>query len=106
MCRGIELNDENLIKWLRELDVRLYNEKLSKYEDCPEPSFAENCNSALLIDEEYADVYRYYLMMKIYLGVGDYDRYNTFAQLYAAELERFSCAYASTHIHKRTDIKY
>ncbi len=106
MCLGCELEDDRLIRWIGELEKRLYSESFSKYEDCPPFVPVEDCDSSLLISEEYADIYRYYLLMKIYLSIGDYDRYNTFAQLYAAELERFLCAYNSTHMHRRTDLKY
>lgn len=106
MCHGTEADDGRLIRWLFEFDKRLYSENLSQYEDCPPYTPVENGESALLIPEEYADVYRYYLLMKIYLGVGDYERYNQFAQLYATELDRYLRYVSSSCVHKSTNFVY
>lgn len=106
MCIGCNPNDDCLLRWLFELDKRLYKEKFSEYEDCPPYTPVENGESSLLISEEYADIYRYYLLMKIYLNIGDYERYNNFAQAYATELDSFLRNFASKHKHKSTNFNY
>ncbi|MBQ4066622.1 MAG: hypothetical protein IJD22_03140 [Clostridia bacterium] len=105
-CRGIALDDDQLIKMLRELEGRLYSSIYESYEDAPVYTPVEDCSSSLLIPEEYADVYRYWLSSKIYLSVGDYDRYNTFASLYATALDAFKCFYIRNHMPKRVNIRY
>lgn len=105
-ARGASYTDEQLIKWLRELDGRIYNETLKRYEDAPEYTPIEDCESSLLISEEYADVYRYFLLSRIYLTVGDHDRYNAYAELFATALDSFRCGYIKHHMPKRVDFSF
>lgn len=106
ICKGVSFDDDQLIRMLSELDGRIYRETISRYENAPEYSPIEDEESSLIIGEEYTDVYRYWLLSRIYLNVGDYDRYNNYAELYAAALDSFRRDHISKNMPIRTSIKY
>lgn len=105
-CRGGSYTDEQLIRWTRELEERIFSETLTGYEAVPEYTAVEDRDSYLFLPEEYADVYRYWLLCRIYLNTGDYDRYNNYAELYATALDAFRAGYIRTHMPNRTNIVY
>ena len=106
LCKGIPLGDDQLIKWVSALEARIYRETISKYESAPYFSPITDEESTLMIYDEYADVYRYWLLAQIYLYIGDYDKYNTFAELYATALDSFRKDYINKHMPIGTNIKY
>ncbi|MBE6714236.1 MAG: hypothetical protein E7575_02975 [Ruminococcaceae bacterium] len=106
ICLDASVNDDQLIRMLSELEARIYRETVSNYENAPAFSPIEDEDSSLMISEEYADVYRYWLLSKIYLNVGDYERYNNFAELYATALDSFRRDHIRQNMPLGTSFKY
>ena len=95
-CKGFDIDDGLLLRWLSELEERLTDETNHNYEETVPFSPITDTEADLFIPDKYADVYRYFLFMKIYLSVGDYERYNQFAELYAVALNSFKTNQAVT----------
>ena len=95
--------DENIkIKWLSELDGRIFNDVIMTHEhdlvedeegNMVEPKFTgydENSeNEELLIPDTYADIYRSWLIAQIDFANGEPDRFNNSIMMYNNSLKEY-----------------
>ena len=89
------------IKWLSDLDGRIYTEILSHYEGAPEwEPYTENTNTSiqLLVPEPYADIYEYYLAAMIDRWNGEYNRYNNEIDQFNEAFSMYGNYYGKTHL--------
>ena len=73
--RPNEYQDELLLKWLDELEERIYRELLDGY---IVPEMGED----LIAPDPYSGMYRWWLVANIDLANGEMDRYNNYLSLF------------------------
>ena len=104
--RDTELSDDELVEWMSAHDTQLWQDHMARYgyempEELPYTQYkaheedgqtvpaAYGAHYAMLPDEVGVNLYPHYLVMRIDLQHGDYERYNNDAMLYAADLQGF-----------------
>ena len=82
--------DEEKLRWLWQLDAQTLDE-CARYLDASFtlPADGYSKQSALLIDDEYGDVYLKYLLSQIDLANAEFGRYNASAALFNAAYARY-----------------
>lgn len=91
----------DMIKWISELDGRVYHEILSHFANAPEwEPYTENTNTSiqLLVPEPYSNIYEYYLSAMIDRWNGEYDRYNNEIDQFNEVFIAFGNRYRKTHL--------
>ena len=95
------------LKWLRDLDEKIFNELIETHEDeATRESFEaadyEDTEVVLLIPEPYArDAYTAYLRSKIAQADAETERYNLYASVFNSEYAQFAAWYNRTTPPKR-----
>lgn len=99
--RDTELPDEILLQWLNRLDGALWEDVCQNYEGAGSmPCYDEDTDidgTELLVLSPYDDLYIDYLVMRIDLDHGDYERYNNDAALWESERRAWANWYNRTH---------
>ena len=92
------------VKWLSELDTRLYGDVLCHYTDAPESfeGYGEDADRAtiLLAPEPYDRMYLFWLEAQVDYWLGETARYNNALATFEAEYAAFAAAYHRRHPHK------
>ncbi len=91
-------SDSQLMKWLSDVDARLYQEVICTHVGIISAwSPYEHMEDPLLIPAAWREVYRHWLDAKIYLAGGETNRYNNAAALYNTALSNYTNWYNRTH---------
>ncbi len=93
------------LRWLSELDIRLYESVMKHYEDCPEEfaGYGEETDreTELLAPAPYDRMYLFWLEAQVDYWLGETARYNNAISTFEAEYASFAAAYHRKHVHKR-----
>jgi len=102
-----QFDNDLMLKWLRDLDGKIYHELIENHDDeetaarFEEANYEDPCVD-LLIGEPYAhDVYVPYLLSKIAEYNAETERYNLYAAAFNAEYGNFAAWYNRTVPLKR-----
>lgn len=105
LLRPNTYDDEQKFLWLSELDSRIKTELFDThegYENVPFPEYAyANQTSELFAPEPYADMYVYWLFMKMDFMNGEFDRFNNDAIMHNTSWLAFSNYVNRTHAPKK-----
>ena len=99
----------NKLKWLSDLDRRIYTELISPRKNPAITSFEgytedTDIETDLLVPDEYAEMYVKYLVSKIDYYNGEWERYNNSAAQFNELFSSYAAYYNRTHeyaTHKR-----
>lgn len=101
------ISDEVKIAWLNTVERKIFTNIVSNYENPDEIEQKtlgeEDKGVELIAPEEYADVYRYYLMSKIDFRNQETDLYMNDAQMFNAAYIEFANYWSRTHKQLRPD---
>ena len=90
--------------WLSELDGRIKTDIFDThkgYEEIENPTYnLGNRTKALFVPEPYADIYSYWLFMKMDFMNGEFDRFNNDAMLYNTAWLAFA-----NHVNRTREVK-
>lgn len=103
------ISTEQKIKWLSLLDVRVFREIVLTHEDAPVDENNEiiyfagyngevDEETVLLVPDDFADIYRYYLEAKICQSNNEIKRYNNAMMSYNTEWVNYQNYYNRTHM--------
>lgn len=99
------------VRWLSELDGRIYNELLTTHEDCPVEAFdgydeSTSPTTVLLVGKPYEDVYIKWLAAQIDLANRELQNYNNSLSVFAAALEDFRNDWNRKHPGIRRGLRF
>jgi len=108
---GNQYSFEEKIRWLSDLDKRIYAEIMSRRADCEISGFVgytpqTDLNEPLLADGGYGDMYIYYLEAMINKANCEYSRYNNSMIMFNTIYSLFARQYNRTHRVVSADIDY
>lgn len=103
-----QYNDDLLIRWLNDIEQRIYTQILSNYiyEEELEayvPLTEDNMERELCIKEMYTDVYKFYLFAMIDFYNNETARYQNSYAMYNVTYQEFANYWNRTHKHKGAD---
>lgn len=103
-----QYDNATLIRWLSDLDGRVYEDVLSRFEDAPEkpalPYKPSDQLASLLIPFPHEDVYVKWLGAQIEYNNADFDRYNNSMMMFEEQYQSFVDAYTRSHTAKTVTI--
>lgn len=96
------LTDDEVIFAVSALDGAVYNDLFCRHLPRPEYDFEgydgdTPGDTVLLIPDQYADIYRYYLEARADHESGETQRYNASVELFNSAWEEYSARYAGEH---------
>lgn len=102
---------EDKVRWLSDLDSRVYAEVISRYENSGMSGFAgysADCdlNNELIAEKGYADMYIYYLQAMINKENCEYTRYNNCMVMFNTFYALFVRQYNRAHRAKKAVIYF
>lgn len=104
-----QYTEDVFMRWLSDLDGKVYNDLMVGLEECPEtaPGVYTDVDTELLIPYPYEDLYINYLCAKIHQQNADYDRYTNSMIEYNNAYSNYAAMYVRTHrITGTADMQY
>lgn len=106
LLRGNNISRETKVRWLSELDEKVYSEVILTHKDGEDISFVPytpdtDGDTVLLIPFPHDAVYIEYLKMKINSELYEYTRYNANLDAYTSMMDAFRKDYNREHMPKR-----
>lgn len=100
-------DEENKIRWLSELDGKISLEVLRK-DDFPGYNYSGDMEKELIAEDEYSNIYIYYLCAMIDFFSRDYGDYNNSMILFNSDFEKYAKAVKNGTLKKsgKTDGEY
>lgn len=103
--KGQFFADYQLIRWLSELDGKVYNDIIRTHADngnitfTPYDAFAETFNTdiTLLVPEPYSEIYIHYLINQADYYLNESARYENSRKMFTNAFERYENYYNSKH---------
>lgn len=103
-----QIQKEFLIGWLSDLDQRVYKKIISTHEgqentrsEMPAYNINTPGETQLLIPDENAEIYRWYLEMQIDLTYREMEKYANSRDLFNAAYDDYRKEYNKTHMPKQ-----
>ena len=103
-----QYDDEQLVRWLGDMDAKVYRDTICHYEDAPAAPVrysVDEPDAALMIPEPYSDVYIKWLGAQIDYCNAEFDRYNNAMVMYNVLLGDYLNDYNRTHTHKQSVVR-
>lgn len=102
---------EEKVRWLSDLDSRIYAEVISRYEDSGAKGFSGysadgNLNDEMIATDGYAEMYVFYLQAMINKENCEYTRYNNGMLMFNTFYSLFTRQYNRKHRAKRAVIYF
>ena len=101
-------DDETLIRWLSTLEQRIYHEIICWHYEADEfvhPLYTEkDLTAELLVPDEYADVYLYYLQAQVDYFNAETARYNNAMAMFNAALSNFADNFNRSHMPREKEV--
>lgn len=103
---GLKANmytDEDKLKWLNRLDMRIKQEIIDTHEGSEEyadfqPYTADDMDKELLVGEPYAEMYIHWLEAQIDYNNMEYDSFNSSNTMFESVYSSFRNAYNASHM--------
>lgn len=105
-------SDEQLVRWLSDLDSKIWNEVIRWHENTnesgdgdmsqPQVYSADDMQTVLIVPEPYSDLYIKYLCAMIDYFDGDFARYNNGMVMFNVAYEEYSGWYNRYYTPKQT----
>lgn len=107
--RDTDVSDDQLVKWLSDLDGQLCEDVCAQYGTTPEDwetvwpywSYATDKTKELLVGAPWDGMYVDYLVMRIDLQHADYERCNNGAMLFASRRQEWANWMTREHVWRR-----
>ncbi|MBQ8893376.1 MAG: hypothetical protein IJ043_03090 [Clostridia bacterium] len=102
--RRNDISETEKVGFLSELDLKIKNAILDRYEGEPVAfsPYDVNEDATLLVPEPYTDLYLYWLQSKAALLDDDIDQYNAWNTLFQQAYDLFFRHYNATHTRKNS----
>lgn len=102
---------EEKVRWLSDLDSRIYAEVISRYVDSGAAGFNKysadgDLNNALIVPDSYSDLYLYFLQAMINKENNECTRYNNCMVMFNTYYALFVRQYNRTHKAKKAVIYF
>jgi hypothetical protein len=97
---GNRISDDVKRKWLRSLDLKIYNEIYATHtpNDATQPDeYDKIYDTELLVPDIDAELYVWYIVSQIDAATGETDRYNMSAERFNSLYKEFSSRYNREH---------
>lgn len=95
-------SDEDMTRWLSDLDGQIHGEIMAGHEGAPPAPGAyrigNDMDTELLVGSPYEDVYIKYLSAQVDYHNAEYERYNNAMMMYNTQLMAFAAWYNRTHM--------
>ena len=103
--RPNQYSDEQLVRWLSDADQQIYLEVMKWHKDAPEDMPArysvEDLDQVLLVPEQYARIYDFYLCAQMDFAYAEIVRYNNDMVMFNTLLSSFADWYNREHMPKQ-----
>lgn len=104
-----QYDDKIIIKWLAELDGKIYTEIISTHEGANASLMREydenDMDEDLLVPYPYDDIYRNYVFAMIDFTNGESDRYQNSMAMFNTSYEKYKKWYHTTHMPISAEMK-
>ena len=104
-----EFKEEDIAKWLYELDLTVQNEIINTHKgEKSDISFDDykNKTATLLVSEPYSEMYIYWIQAKADYFTGETDRYNNSYSMFNMAYHNFANFYNRTHKPLQTELNF
>ena len=102
MRAGNTAPDETKIRWLTEIDHRIYNDVILTHHSDAEPfdtdRYRNNTSAKLIAEAPYDSLYVYWLMAQIDLMASELTKYNNSLALFKEALKDYKAYYNRNHM--------
>ena len=104
--RDTDVSNDQMVKWLSDLDGQLCEDVFSQYGETPEDwetvwpygSYSTDKNKELLVGAPWDGMYVDFLVMRIDLQHADYERYNNDATLFGSRRQAWANWMTREHV--------
>lgn len=98
------LEDNDLYGWLNDVECQVYNYINKRIEDMGEvPVYEQGSEKELLINNQYKDVYAWYVKAQIDINADDIEKYTNSMIMFNTYWENWTADFNSQHMVKKVN---